>query len=343
MNNIEINSKVSGRFSITVKDKEGNLVKDKCFKETKNIVVDGALSTIFTTPDGNPPIYAFDHSWTCVAGTGTSAITASSTGLTTPIASSAQASGSSANDIGLSVVDNGDDTDTWTRGFTYEFAIGAFSGETLGEVGIYSNYGFGSELFIAGQQIKDGMGDPTTITVLSDEQLTVEYAIDFVTPNVITQAATGTFDNKGTPVGYSIDVYPFRIESIASGYTGDFALSRNIRSLAGRIDFSNGDFWAPGSATYKDSSYSVIGTTTPTSSVIDNGISGTISAAPADFSSSDIKVIHIGRSGSGLLDDPYSGLGQDVILRIVFDSPVEKTSSDSLTLDFDLTYTLTRV
>lgn len=76
---------------------------------------------------------------------------------------------------------------------TYQFSVGAFpSGANLSEVGIAPNDG-GGNLF-SRALILDGIGNPTTITILATEALNVTYQLRVYVP---------TADSTGTTDGYS--------------------------------------------------------------------------------------------------------------------------------------------
>lgn len=339
-----VESKIKGSFSLKVLDKDGNEIKEKRIEKTNNIITDKALARGMTVNNFNPPAYLFEYPWKVGVGTGTTEIVGSDTALGNLTAYTGQKTGNYSEDIGLTVVDNGDGTDTWTRGGEYAYALGAFNGDVLSEVGVFGYLGDSENDMIAGQLIKDGLGDPTTVTVLSDEQLIVEYNIEITAPNTIQLAGTGTADINGTPVGYSFYVYPLRTGPI-SQYTGYYFVGRNIRFIGGTDNSNNVEFFSR--AIFRDSTDSTIATvsvgesSTNGYSEIFNGISFNRVFTPSNFDSTDIKKVFFGASVSGDGSDPY-GNGEEVGASIIFDSPVTKTSSQSFTMDFDITYSLTR-
>ncbi|HEX7764156.1 MAG TPA: hypothetical protein VF433_11175 [Cellvibrio sp.] len=86
-----------------------------------------------------------------------------------------------------------------TRTIVYRFAAGAAVGN-LSEIGVGSNTGTPMPCF-SRELIRDGMGNPTTLTVLSDEFLDVTYQVTLAPP---LSDVTGTFSISGTPYDYTL-------------------------------------------------------------------------------------------------------------------------------------------
>jgi len=104
-------------------------------------------------------------------------------------------------------IDNLDGTSTITLTREMSFSLGDKVG-TFSEVGMYTSSSSGT--FIAGQLIKDEFGAPTTVTVLSDEQLIITYTLEWTVPNTTKQIGTGTVtDAGGNSYSYEIWAQPY--------------------------------------------------------------------------------------------------------------------------------------
>lgn len=197
MKNInKINLPSKGYYSLSVKDKDGNIVEDKCINNVNNVITyAGAFRALFDQE--------LTTSYYCKVGTGTTEITRSDTSLGSALAP--ESSNSSSGRAGKEV-DNLDGTSTLTLTRTMTFSLGAIS-TTISEVGVFSNSG---DTFIAGQLIKDELGDPTTVTILSDEQLTVTYTLEWTVPNQTVNVGSGTVtDSNSNTYDYEVWVQPY--------------------------------------------------------------------------------------------------------------------------------------
>jgi len=182
-----------GFYSLQVIDCNGNVKENKNTLPTTNVVTyAGAFySLISSSLFGN--LYA-------ALGTGTVERTKSSINLDNEDA------GRSSNDTADRAgneVDNGDGTSTLTLVRTMSFGLGAKVG-TFSEVGLFSSSSGGT--FIAGQLLKNDQGDPTTITLLSDEQLFVTYTLEWVVPNTSKLVGTGSVTDAASNT-YSYEVW----------------------------------------------------------------------------------------------------------------------------------------
>lgn len=111
---------------------------------------------------------AFMYSLAVGSGSNPPAVT--DTGLTAKIAQADRSSAAGASSSGRVL---GDNPYGWSRK-TYEFAVGAAAGN-LSELGV--KYFNNDNLLNTRALIKDSSGNPTTITVLSDEILVVTYEV----------------------------------------------------------------------------------------------------------------------------------------------------------------------
>lgn len=194
-NKIEMPSK--GSYSLRVVNKLGEDVVEKAVKKTSNVVTyQGAYLSLFDSK-------LFSNLYAAI-GTGSSEITRASTAL------GAEASGRSG---GVLVTrtgkeqDNLDGTSTLTLKRVFSFPLGSKVG-TFSEVGIF-DAGSGGNL-IAGQLIKDELGNPTTVTLLADEQLIVEYTLEWTIPNTSSIVGTGTVtDASSNTYNYELYAQPY--------------------------------------------------------------------------------------------------------------------------------------
>lgn len=142
--------------------------------------------------------YSSDFADYMVAGTGNSEPSPSQTQLDSKLGGSARSTGGSIsrNDVESYVA--------FTR--TYTGAVGAFVGN-FSEIGIGPNAS-GTNLF-SRSLLRDVEGNPTSITVLADEQLRVTYELRMYQP-------TGdTF--VGELGGYEVTIRPMLVEDISDG------------------------------------------------------------------------------------------------------------------------------
>ena len=169
---IQLESKTSGRYRFTrVQSKNGNIREQTPW--FNNLITDNGLDLM---NDGN---YLNE----CAVGTDSTTPDFTDTSLGSIVASTTQSTSTEGRQI------------TTSPFYTFiiekfEFAEGVAAGN-LAEVGVGSS---ATNLF-SRALIKDGSGNPTTITVLSDEFLRVEYEFRAEIPETDT---TGTFDIDGT-------------------------------------------------------------------------------------------------------------------------------------------------
>lgn len=211
---VKIKSK--GHFSLKVLNSSGEEVVEKSLEACKNTVTyNGAYRMLFQD--------RLFESFRIAIGTGTTEITRSSISLNAVDSYTPGSVGTSR--LG-NETDNGDGTSTLTQTRTLSFGLGALSG-TYSEVGLYD----GTD-FIAGQLIKDELGNPTTITILPDEELIVTYTMEIVFPNgeqgtapvlgtgtVTTPEGSSTWTVYGQPLfcDYSINASSKALRTDGSG------------------------------------------------------------------------------------------------------------------------------
>lgn len=170
MTKIAIESKASGFFKIEAIKPDGSTrVLADWFP---NLITNVGLDMLGTNED---------YFRSCSVGTGSTTPAFTDTGLSSFLANTTTKSSSSNGT-------NSSPSYAWKR-ITYTFSIGAAAGN-LSEVGImgYSGNAFSHALIL------DGLGSPTTITVLGDEILSVTYEFRKYLP---TSDVTGTVHLNG--------------------------------------------------------------------------------------------------------------------------------------------------
>jgi len=319
-----------GYYSLSVFKEDGTEVVEKAVNKTCNVVTyNGAYTILFEKRIG--------INLSAVVGTGTTELTRSSTGLS----NETETSSSNVESDRSTEVTNGDGTATSTITRTLEFNLGQVVG-TISEVGLKYTYYTG---FIAGQLIKDEFGDPTTITLLEDEQLIVTYTLEFTFPDA--SASVQPIVGSGSvtvPTGtstYNIYSQPYYCEYI------------DLDSTLSRVSSSKRMYVMNNSS---GNVITVIGDNTAPITSHDGAGNVTINfteqlAAPSDFNSTDIKFISIGAEDyrstfSGLdptskraVNDTFGGYGTTVAIA-EFSPALTKTSSDSMTVHFTAAFTV---
>lgn len=164
---------IKGAYSISTLNKTNNkVVTDKCFSVENTVTADGAdyvISRSHIGPDGR----IYDNGHLRIAfGTGTAAVAKSDIVLGGTVITSGETSL-------IRTVGTKDIVTAMTTTIEIKrratFAPGTATG-TFGQVGLYG----GTTVLYAGQQIKDGNGNPVTVTFLDNEEVTVDYSL-FVT------------------------------------------------------------------------------------------------------------------------------------------------------------------
>lgn len=170
---MNLESKVAGFYQFTVRDKDGNIKQETPW--FKNLITNGGLNRMGTY---------FDYLYYCQVGTSNKTPSFSDSELINRIAGtstlkSSSVTAASASPYYLSVQK------------TFRFAAGEATGN-IAEVGV----GWESEGSLFSRSlVVDGSGNPTTITVLSDEILDVSYEFRYY---VYEQDVTGTIVIDGT-------------------------------------------------------------------------------------------------------------------------------------------------
>lgn len=318
----KLNTKTTGRFSIAVLDSEGNPVEGKQIAETNNAVTYKGAADLFTATANND---LSDYLYVKV-GTGNTEITRSSPDLGSPLAAQSAAARTNRNTWGE--VDNGDGTVTYTLTSVRAFSTGAVTG-TISEVGLYSQT---NTLFIAGQLIKDEFGDPTTVTLLADEQLVVTYILEITAPISGTLIDSGTVDADGVTTTWELFAQPFLKTWQLNGSTDGTIRYNSTPSNAIAMTSNGITNLANVSTTYT-------ATHNGTGTVTFNG--NNVTFAPSSFNSSDCK--YIGYTNYTTLYDvdtatvtEESGGFTRALFILRFTPAINKPSNKSLTLQLDV-------
>jgi len=334
MSDGNLNMSAKGRYSLSVLDENGKIKKEKSINNNTNVVTyAGAYNSL--TVNGSD---IFDFHYAAI-GTGTSEIVRAASSLGSE--SSGRSDGQGASRQG-NETDNGDGTSTVTLSREFTFPIGSKVG-TFSEVGVYTANAGG--IFVAGQLIKDEFGSPTTVTLVSGEQLLVTYILEWTVPNTSQLIGSGTItDNDSNNYDYEVYAQPYfgyytvNSSQKSSRYIPSFNLDEfafraadGTTSLTGAFD--SNCYWT----------YSHNGTGTVTATMNSNTI------APADYTFTDAVYVGIGASDADtefadiidlakVLAAETSSTLPTVFLKFL--NPISKTSSQSFQLGASFTITL---
>ena len=242
---------MGGRYKAEVYDAQGNLKRES--EWTDNLITNSAFNNWFDTTS----VVGFSLSY-CQVGTDNTTPDPSDTQLGSMIAETASANTASFSQQTSVAPFYTQVERTWT------FGLGDVVGN-ISEVGIRSGSGTGGYL-VSRALFLDGMGSPTTITVLADEQLRITYQMRCQFPD---QDIVTTVD------GYSVTLRACEVDD--SNYwnpTVSWRFSPSNNSIAGRaytgvIGSITGN---PSGTSYSSSSFSsstyVADSLTRTSTVI---------------------------------------------------------------------------
>lgn len=192
---ISINEKIrmEGFYSFKVSNSKGESrdLSGIIAEDHKNLILDVGLNALGTTSVVSA----------CKVGTGVTPVAVSQTDLATPLAitSTLQSSSTGRNNTAPYY--------TWGRR-TFRFGQGVAAGN-LTEVGV--TYGGGSSLF-SRALIVDSEGNPTTLTILSDEWLDVTYEL-----RIYQDLVDKTFNITLLGVDHVVTVRPANVTTNPSG------------------------------------------------------------------------------------------------------------------------------
>lgn len=195
-------ARLRGKFKLRVLNLNGKVIRE--LPEFTNLITNAGLDGIFNgTPSGFAYIFA-----ACYVGTGNTTPAYTDTTLTTFLAQTNQL-GNSPMGSWVYVAAAGSVPPYWTSSGVWTFGVGVATG-TISEIGIgngnFTPPSTGSYTLFSHALIVDGSGNPTTITVLSNEQLQVTYTLELFW-NTTTQ--TGSLSFGGTT--YNLSWLPYNI------------------------------------------------------------------------------------------------------------------------------------
>jgi hypothetical protein len=224
---------LGGVFDITVLDNKGN-VKQK--NESKNLIVDawlnefcsqtGVSSNVNLNP--NSPSSSWGLFTQFKVGTGSNNPLLTDTDLQAPVAT---VTTSAADTVSVNYLYDADsDSFVYTMSRTMPFALGAVVAN-ISEVGVWSlttSFGTNPRLF-SRALIKDGFGNPTTITVTAEDQLVITYTLTFVMPRTlvgsfILNENTYNFEIKKSQAGFSVPFNEVLGVRLASSFNAAFLI-----------------------------------------------------------------------------------------------------------------------
>ena len=240
--NMHTHSRFAGRYKLSVhKEKSGTIVTHTGWFNT--LITYQGLDQI-----GNPPVFNTVNGYPyinthCAVGTGTTPPALTDTAMEAQVAMFPSTAGGNVNGGANSYVAASGPTPAYYRCvWVYTFAAGTATGN-LSEVGVGGTLnGDTTPRLFSHALIVDGSGNPTTITVLSDEVLTVTYELRlYIDPtdssysffinttsysgtvrrSIIATAANIDFSVQNTPSGVIyIQCYNGSIGTVTGGPSG---------------------------------------------------------------------------------------------------------------------------
>lgn len=183
--NINIGMKFFGHYNIVIENEKTKEVRSTGWQS--NVILKQAFSAVYT--NNTQRLYL-------VLGAGTTTPTIEDSGLETPVASISGSNRLYGDDLEM-VTDYVNKTRNFTHRTKFSAATGAVRGN-ISEIGISKSSDFNSKTrHMTRALIKDGNGNPTTITLGEFDKVTVYYDYGWVLPLDGLMLDT-TFDYKGT-------------------------------------------------------------------------------------------------------------------------------------------------
>lgn len=215
---------LAGRFRLRVRRPDGSVKTDTGW--FRNLILNSGLDYIGSfAPSGNPSQIAY-----CAVGSGTSAVTADQTALVSEVARTSSISTSE------TISAASEAPYYWSVIKHFRFSAGGATGN-LGEVGCSAFSSAASGNLFNRALITDSEGNPTTITVLSDETLDVDFEFR-VYPATADVSSTVTI--SGTD--YATVTRPAGVSSITTSqwtalgdYAYLYAVTSYVNSYSGGI------------------------------------------------------------------------------------------------------------
>lgn len=311
---MQANIGMAGEFRVVVKRADGSVKLDTGYQ--KNLILDQGLDYF----GSDELTYSFNNA--CVVGTGNSIPKVTQTKLD--------------NAVGYAFLDGVDDKkdyDVVRDGNLYKtsrqckYSIRYLNNANITEVGLASRFSSNTNYSLNTRAlIKDSNGNPTTITVLSGEQLDIYYKVWRIFD--LTDK-TGTFnllDGVGGSVAYNYKTRPAHVGTSSFANLNLDAMG-NINYLS--LQLATGDLAAVTSAPTGGSSMS------PAAKTLSPYVLGSykrVVTLPLSISFANFAI------RSMLVSLPFIGTWQVRFGSVADDSPINKTSTQTLAIPVEVSW-----
>lgn len=312
---------VAGIFhNVQVKRSDGTVKFET--GEFANLILDQGLTRMVQLDGPTPgtPIACFTS---CSVGTGNSSPSATQTSLDNQVANT--------NISELSVTAAGHNYEEgyiWSR-YTYTFGLGAINNQNISELAI--GWGGGSNIF-SRALIRDVEGNPTSITILSDEQLIVTWEHRRYWPTEDIVGTIANVGNKGGTFQYTVRPADISLWTIGGAGRSGLLFTRSSSSSynIGSPGYFNGSSVLgeingrpSGSGAYYSNTHSWIAPD-------GNRAMGRMALGVTQGNlAGGIGAIVYGRFDSAV----WSANSPQIAFQMAFDPPIPKTSDDVLEID----------
>lgn len=215
----------------------------------------------------------------------------------------------------------------------YRFGVGAAAGN-LAEVG----FGWGSTTLFSRALIKDGSGNPTTITILSDEYLDVIYAYTIYPPindSSYSITLSGTPYNCVTRAAYVNRTTAYSPGSWAFNTFTDGGTFTSANRLLLSFFYEPSTNYRTGNTAYSGAIGAITGIPSGTATTRTTNLTlGTYTNGSFTRSCTDVFGLAEGSSSFASMHSIFFGCG----FQTSFDPVIPKTSSKILTLNYSLSW-----
>lgn len=300
---MRLHNTLQGKYKLAVTRKDGSIEETPWFHNT---ILDQGLDRIGSAASQTIVGYA-------QVGTGNTPPATTQTSLQSYLAG-----GGSGSPYPTSIVNVGSPTYAAVWTWALQFAQGAVVG-TISEVGVGWEQTSGSNLF-SRELIRDGGGNPITLSLTSFDQLTVYYELT-VTPTVT--------DYTGSVV----------LDSITYNYTSRLLSASSFAAAVGAaIGQRLGAFQSFDTYTYANAALVPITDNSPTGDFISAGSvtsANVLSYIPGSYYNDTTLFWDVDKANdpagiTGIV--PNNGFGNAVRYQIIFGTPIPKTNTKTLSL-----------
>lgn len=316
---MQANMGMAGEFRVVVKRADGSIKTDTGYQ--KNLILDQGLNEL-----GRTSIIQY-----CLVGLGNSLPTITQTTLDNPVVGVAKASGESYKNS----YDQTTDGNLYRTSKTLKYVFNNLANKNITEVGLASQYSsISSYVLTTRALIKDGKGNPTTISILSGEILEIYYKLWMVIDVSDKLGVINMLDGVGNTTAYNYKVRP-----ISVGYKNSHA------SVIGfQVNITNGNF---------NDGIEDLGLFTSELVAINGWLSGNISLAPDYYTKTastyvngtykrTVSINIAVNTGNGsirtLLLPTTVGSYQIRFGSVANDSPITKTNTQTLTIPVEISW-----